>query len=79
MQHLEIGEKFVDVLRSTIQSTFKLTDNQANSLILYGMGDVMINKPDYYADLLKHYNLTSQNVYDTAQTFKNKTNGTYCK
>jgi hypothetical protein len=79
MQHIEIGENFVDLLRESVQSNFTLTDKQANSLILNGMGDIMQNKPDYYTELLNHYNLTPQNVYDTTQTFKNKTNGTYCK
>ena len=78
-QHLLMAAKYVDLLRTSVQSVYpNLANLDANILILSEMADIYTQYPQTYANLLAQYNITASQYNNIIPTYKSGSAGTRC-
>nr|WP_294943979.1 hypothetical protein [uncultured Mucilaginibacter sp.] len=78
-QHIEMANKYVDDMRGVLQQVFpSLTNDDANAIILNGLGDIYQQKPSYWNQLLTKYNTDNVSIQVLADAFKKGIYGTKC-
>lgn len=71
-QHQEMASKYLSDIRTFLQQVFPtLSTDNANSLILRGLGDVFDQKPAYWNTLLTELNTSNVTIEITSDGYKN--------
>ena len=80
LQHQEMAAKYVDDMRTFTQQIFpSMNADDANAIILNGLGDVFQQKPSYWNDLLAKYKTDNATIQIVSNNYKTaKSYGTHC-
>jgi phage tail tape-measure protein len=74
-QHYEIAQEYVKDIRGYLQQLYTISNDDANSLILYGLGDVFKQKPSYWNKLLSELKTDNATIEITADSYKKGRSG----
>jgi hypothetical protein len=77
-QHMFMSTNYVDYLRTSLQSVYNISNDNANSIILGEFADISTTYPVDFANLMSKYNLTSTQLLSALNGYKNGTLGIKC-